>query len=178
MPGQGDATTRRRWVDRVRQHRAPSIRRCARADPTADETLQGLGSSPALPLGNHLDRQPTGGTAMSRANRPTVCVIVPVMNEVQTIAPLAEQLLAVAAESDEFELAGLHFVDDGSNDGTWESIVAVANTDPRVHGIRLRRNFGKASALQLGVGETDADIIVTMDGDLQDDPRELPRFIA
>src|SRR5688572_22565694 len=115
---------------------------------------------------------------MTRTSRPTVCVIVPVMNEEQTIAPLAEQLLTIAAESDEFELAGLQFVDDGSNDGTWESIVAVANADTRVRGIRLRRNFGKASALQIGVGETEADIIITMDGDLQDDPRELPRFVA
>jgi len=108
----------------------------------------------------------------------TVAVIVPVMNEEQTIAQLTRELLSVADTSDAFRLTGVHFVDDGSDDGTWDRIVDATLTDGRVHGVRLRRNFGKASALQIGVAETQADIVITMDGDLQDDPQELPRFIA
>ena len=114
----------------------------------------------------------------SSSSVATVAVVVPVMNEEQTIALLAEQVIANADAAPEFRLVGLHFVDDGSSDGTWEQIVAVARTEARVHGIRLRRNFGKASALQIGVSGIEADVIVTMDGDLQDDPRELPRFVA
>lgn len=108
----------------------------------------------------------------------SVAVVVPVVNEEHTIAALAAQLLTCSDDSDDFRLSGVHFVDDGSDDGTWAQIVVAARTDARVHGTRLRRNFGKASALQIGVRETGADIIVTMDGDLQDDPRELPRFIT
>ena len=115
---------------------------------------------------------------MKPGSVPTVAVIVPVMNEEQTIAPLAQQVLEATAAATTFTLVGIHFVDDGSTDGTWDAIVATSASDPRVRGIRLRRNFGKASALQFGVGETEADIIITMDGDLQDDPRELPRFVA
>ena len=108
---------------------------------------------------------------------PSVSVIVPVMNESETIVRLASQILEVSAGADSFSLHELQFIDDGSNDDTWQQILAAGHIDPRIRGIRLRRNFGKASALQIGVAETRADIIVTMDGDLQDDPQELPRFI-
>ncbi len=108
---------------------------------------------------------------------PRVSIVVPVMNEAETIAPLAEQILAASAASDRFVLAELRFVDDGSTDATWTAILEAARTDARVHGVRLRRNFGKATALQIGVAEVSGDIIVTMDGDLQDDPAELSRFV-
>ena len=107
-----------------------------------------------------------------------VSIVVPVMNEEHTIAELTEQILSVAAAQDDFELAELHFIDDGSTDGTWDRIVAAAAADAHVSGTRLRRNFGKASALQIGIGATSGNIIITMDGDLQDDPQELPRFVA
>jgi glycosyltransferase involved in cell wall biosynthesis len=109
---------------------------------------------------------------------PRVSIIVPVMNEEHTITRLAEEVLAVADAQAGFTLAGLHFIDDGSDDGTWTQVLAATEADPRVTGLRLRRNFGKATALQIGVDDADGDIIVTMDGDLQDDPRELPRFVA
>jgi glycosyltransferase involved in cell wall biosynthesis len=109
---------------------------------------------------------------------PRVSIIVPVMNEAETIASLVTQVLAVSDREASFVLAELQFVDDGSSDDTWQQIVAAARTDPRVRGIRLRRNFGKATALQVGVAEVSGDIVITMDGDLQDDPQELPRFVA
>ncbi len=69
------------------------------------------------------------------------------------------------------------FVDDGSRDGSWEVIAGLAKEYPRVQGIRLRRNFGKAAALSAGFGATGGDIIVTLDADLQDDPAEIPNFL-
>lgn len=115
---------------------------------------------------------------MSPAALPRVSIIVPVMNEEHTIMRLAEEVLAVADAQQRFRLVGLHFIDDGSDDGTWAQILAATRVDPRVRGLRLRRNFGKATALQVGAEEAGGCIIVTMDGDLQDDPRELPRFVA
>lgn len=115
---------------------------------------------------------------MSASTTPRVSIIVPVMNEENTIARLASDVAAVADAQDAFRLTDLHFIDDGSSDATWDCILAAASADPRVHGLRLRRNFGKATALQIGVEEAQGDIIVTMDGDLQDDPQELPRFVA
>ena len=65
------------------------------------------------------------------------------------------------------------FVDDGSTDGTWPVIEQLAADDPRILGIRFRRNFGKAAALDAGFHAADGDRIVTLDGDLQDDPAEI-----
>ncbi|MBO9665166.1 glycosyltransferase family 2 protein [Dokdonella sp.] len=115
---------------------------------------------------------------MTSSSLPSVSIVVPVMNEEQTITRLAEEVVAVADAQDGFRLVDLHFIDDGSNDATWERICEAAGADLRVRGIRLRRNFGKATALQIGAEAAAGDIIVTMDGDLQDDPRELPRFVA
>lgn len=115
---------------------------------------------------------------MRTASLPEVSVIVPVMNEEETIAALAEQVLAVSAAQGAFRLRDLVFIDDGSRDETWTRICDAVRVDPRIRGLRLRRNFGKATALQVGVGEARGDILVTMDGDLQDDPGELPRFVA
>jgi glycosyltransferase involved in cell wall biosynthesis len=113
-----------------------------------------------------------------KAAPPSVSIIVPVMNEADTIGALAEQVLAVSAAQDGFTLRDLVFIDDGSSDDTWARIHAAAGSDPRIRGMRLRRNFGKATALQVGVAEVQGDIVITMDGDLQDDPCELPRFVA
>jgi glycosyltransferase involved in cell wall biosynthesis len=115
---------------------------------------------------------------MSPSALPRVSIIVPVMNEEHTITRLADEVFAVADAQDRFRLVGLHFIDDGSDDDTWARILAATHADPRVRGLRLRRNFGKATALQVGADEAEGDIVVTMDGDLQDDPRELPRFVA
>jgi glycosyltransferase involved in cell wall biosynthesis len=116
--------------------------------------------------------------AMNAIAPPEVSIIVPVMNEADTIAALTEQVLSVSAAQDVFRLRDLLFIDDGSSDQTWAQIRAASVADPRIRGVRLRRNFVKATALQIGVAETQGDIVITMDGDLQDDPCELPRFVA
>ena len=70
------------------------------------------------------------------------------------------------------------FVDDGSTDGTSEILADLAAREPEVVVVRLRRNFGKAAALMAGFREARGDAIVTIDGDLQDDPAEIPRLLA
>jgi dolichol-phosphate mannosyltransferase len=70
------------------------------------------------------------------------------------------------------------FVDDGSTDDSWATIEKLAAADARVRGIRFRRNFGKAAALSAGFSAARGELVVTLDADLQDDPREIPRFLA
>jgi len=104
-----------------------------------------------------------------------VSVVVPVYNERESVRPLTEELLRV--------LRGLGrrveilFVDDGSADGTSEILTDLASAEPEVGVVRLRRNFGKAAALMAGFREARGDAIVTIDGDLQDDPAEIPRLL-
>ena len=103
-------------------------------------------------------------------------VVIPVLNEAESLTLLYSELDEVA-RLHRYEL-DLIFVDDGSTDGSWEAIAALAEKDPRVRGIRFRRNFGKAAALSAGFHAARGDMIMTLDADLQDDPREIPRFLA
>jgi glycosyltransferase involved in cell wall biosynthesis len=102
--------------------------------------------------------------------------VIPVLNEVDSLAALHGELDAVAREHG-YDLE-IIFVDDGSTDGSWERIEQLAADDSRVRGIRFRRNFGKASALSAGFDAARGEVVVTLDADLQDDPREIPRFLA
>jgi len=70
------------------------------------------------------------------------------------------------------------FVDDGSRDGSWQVIAELAEKSPWMHGLRLRKNFGKAAALSAGFHAAGGELILTMDGDLQDDPAEIVSFLA
>lgn len=106
----------------------------------------------------------------------TVSVIVPVLDEAATVAELARQILAVADRVG-LPIVEIVFIDDGSRDGSWEAMAALADVEPRVKALRLRRNFGKATALALGIQASRGDVLVTMDADLQDDPDELPRLL-
>lgn len=72
----------------------------------------------------------------------------------------------------------LIFIDDGSTDGSWDLIETLSEEDVRVSGIRFRRNFGKAAALTAGMREARGDRIMMMDADLQDNPAEIPAFLA
>ena len=110
-------------------------------------------------------------------SRQTISVVVPVRDEEASLPILVERIAAVAARSG-LALAEIILVDDGSSDGTWPAMEALAASQGHVRAVRLRRNFGKAAALMVGIGVASGDIVVTMDGDLQDDPEEMPRFIA
>jgi glycosyltransferase involved in cell wall biosynthesis len=109
----------------------------------------------------------------------TVSIIVPVKEEQETIALLTDSIENVfsAALKDKATLREIIFVDDGSTDGTWSVIEQLSKKHHTVVGVKLRRNFGKAAALQQGIKFCTGDYIFTMDGDLQDDPIEIPRFI-
>src|SRR5215204_3591178 len=102
--------------------------------------------------------------------------VIPVLNEAESLAALHAELSAVAAQHG-YDLE-IVFVDDGSTDGSWPEIERLSAVDPRVRGIRFRRNFGKAAALSAGFEAARGEVVVTLDADLQDDPREIPRFLA
>ncbi|HRR13431.1 MAG: glycosyltransferase family 2 protein [Acidobacteria bacterium] len=119
------------------------------------------------------ERGPGGATAADPA--PEISVLVPVLDEAATVGILAERVAAVlGAAGRSFEIV---FVDDGSRDGTAEEVKAARRRDPQVRLVRLRRNFGKAAALSAGFDHCRGRLLVTMDGDLQDDPDEIPRFL-
>ncbi len=102
-------------------------------------------------------------------------VLVPVYNEAESLRELHKSVLEV------LEPLGLSFeiifVDDGSTDGSDAVIEEMHGRDSRAKAIVLRRNFGKSAALALGFAEAAGDVIVTMDADLQDDPREIPNLL-
>ncbi len=105
----------------------------------------------------------------------SLTILVPVMNEEGNLPELYSRLLtSLDRIALPFEII---FVDDGSSDGTWNFINRLSASDPRVIGLRHRRNFGKAQALSNGFSLAIGDVVVTMDGDLQDDPDELANFL-
>jgi dolichol-phosphate mannosyltransferase len=104
-----------------------------------------------------------------------ISAVIPVYNERDSLTQLHAELSEVATGADlELEIV---FVDDGSTDESWTVIVEIAARDSRVHGIRFRRNFGKAAALSAGFRAARGEIVFTLDADLQDDPHEIPRFL-
>lgn len=105
-----------------------------------------------------------------------ISLVIPVYNEEDSLVPLHEEIRAVAArESLDVEIV---FIDDGSSDRSWPIISELSQKDRQVRGIRFRKNFGKAPALAAGFRAARGDVILTLDADLQDDPAELPRFLA
>jgi glycosyltransferase involved in cell wall biosynthesis len=102
---------------------------------------------------------------------------VPVHDEEQNLATLHGELDVVFA-ADTVGSVEFIFVDDGSRDGSWGVLAGLARRDARVRAIRFRRNFGKAAALTAAFQAARGDLVFTLDGDLQDDPAEIPRFVA
>jgi len=106
----------------------------------------------------------------------TLSVVVPAKDEEESLPLLVARVIEVCASSG-LTLSDIVLVDDGSRDKTWAVMTQLAEGNTAVQAIRLRRNFGKATALMVGIGACAGDIIITMDADLQDDPDEIPRFI-
>jgi len=102
-------------------------------------------------------------------------IVVPVFNEEESLRQLHAELDEVGRAHD-YELE-IVFVDDGSSDGSWSVIEELAAADTRVRALRFRRNFGKAAALSAGFSECRGELVMTLDADLQDDPKEIPRFL-
>jgi glycosyltransferase involved in cell wall biosynthesis len=105
-----------------------------------------------------------------------ISFVIPVFNEHESLSLLHAEIVQHAEPTGQpFEIV---FVDDGCTDPSWSVIREIAGRDTRVKGIRFRRNFGKAAALSAGFGAAKGEIIFTLDADLQDDPSEIPRFLA
>jgi glycosyltransferase involved in cell wall biosynthesis len=105
-----------------------------------------------------------------------ISVVIPVYNEKESLIPLHGEIAEVAGRAN-LDLEVI-FVDDGSTDGSWDVIAELAEHDGSVRGIRFRRNFGKSAALSAGFHAAHGEVILTMDSDLQDDPAEIPQFLA
>lgn len=102
-------------------------------------------------------------------------IVIPLFNEEASLRPLFQAIKKTADEVGPYEVI---FVDDGSTDGSWKEIeLLTAQYPAQVRALRLRRNFGKAAALAAGFRHAQGEVIFTMDGDLQDDPAEIPNFL-
>jgi glycosyltransferase involved in cell wall biosynthesis len=107
--------------------------------------------------------------------RNSVSVIVPLFNEAENVQALVEQILAALQKIGvSFEII---LVNDGSRDETGRNLDAIAHRDNRCRVIQLRRNFGQTAALMAGIDHARGDIIVPLDGDLQNDPADIPHLI-
>jgi glycosyltransferase involved in cell wall biosynthesis len=107
---------------------------------------------------------------------PTLSIVIPVFNEEENIPLLAEEIRrALDPREVAYEVVA---VDDGSTDGTWARLESVRAQDPRWILVGLRRNFGQTAAMSAGFDHARGDVIVTLDGDLQNDPADIPRLLA
>jgi glycosyltransferase involved in cell wall biosynthesis len=104
-----------------------------------------------------------------------ISIVVPLLNEEDSLRELHERIVAHVPKGFAYEI---WFIDDGSTDGSWDVISRLAEFDTNVHGLRLRRNYGKSAALQMGFDNARGEFVITMDADLQDDPAEIPGLIA
>lgn len=139
--------------------------------------LTGALPSATRPIGREVGTaQPAPAPVEAELPIRSLSFLIPARNEEGNLVELHRRLGNVLAEIDlPYEII---FIDDGSTDNTWGVIRALQAADERVRGIRHRRNFGKAQALANGFMLTRGDVVITMDADLQDDPDELPHFLA
>ena len=115
--------------------------------------------------------------SLKNEEKPYLSVIIPVYNEKGNFESLANELMsALEGIGKSWEII---FVDDGSDDGTWEELNSVAGVldGGRVKQVRLARNYGQTIALRAGINMAEGEVIVTMDGDLQNDPADIPKMV-
>jgi glycosyltransferase involved in cell wall biosynthesis len=110
------------------------------------------------------------------SSRPYLSVVIPLRDEEANVSELHQQLTAALDSLGRgYEVL---FVDDGSTDRTLERILALEARDPRVRVLALRRNFGQTAAFSAGFDHAQGEVVVTSDGDLQNDPADIPRLLA
>ncbi|TMB17286.1 MAG: glycosyltransferase family 2 protein [Deltaproteobacteria bacterium] len=107
---------------------------------------------------------------------PALSIVIPVYDEAESLGPLFTELGETLAGLD--RPAEIVAVDDGSTDGSFERLVALASGDPRIRIVRLARNYGQTAALAAGIEHARAPVIVSLDADLQHDPADIPRLLA
>ncbi len=101
-----------------------------------------------------------------------ISIVVPLYNEEESLSELMAWIAKVMYENNfTYEVI---FVDDGSNDGSWEEIIKLSEEYGSIRGIKFRRNYGKSAALYSGFRVAEGDVVITMDADLQDSPDEIP----
>lgn len=103
---------------------------------------------------------------------PYISVVIPVFNEEDNVAELHQRLDQALTHT-----AEIIFVDDGSSDATYLRLHEIGESDPRVRLIRLRRNYGQTAALSAGIDHARGEILIPMDGDLQNDPSDITRLL-
>ncbi len=117
-----------------------------------------------------------GDGAAARIPEVDLTILVPVLNEAENMRPLVEKIVQdLKPLGKSYEIL---VIDDGSTDGTFDQLRALAPSIPALRGVRFRRNFGKSAALSAGFREARGRVVVTMDGDLQDDSAEIARLLA
>src|SRR3954465_6164288 len=115
------------------------------------------------------------GVAHAELPAPDVSIVVTVFNEAGCVEELYRRTLAVLEPGPRtFELI---FVDDGSPDGTFAMLERLHGADSRLRAVRFKRNFGQHPAMHAGLSRARGDIVVTMDGDLQNAPEDIPRLV-
>ena len=104
-----------------------------------------------------------------------ISIIIPLFNEQESVFPLYQSIITVMNPSGlNYEII---FVDDGSDDETFERSKALASNDKNLRVLKFRKNYGQTAAMVAGIDYAKGDILLTMDGDLQNDPADIPNFI-
>ncbi|NTV64168.1 MAG: glycosyltransferase family 2 protein, partial [Oscillochloris sp.] len=118
----------------------------------------------------------TDSLALAGGTLPSISIVVPIYNEEESIPHLYERLSAVLHDyGHAYEIIA---VDDGSRDGSFALLAGLATSDPRLRVVRFRRNFGQTAAFAAGFDRARGDYIITIDADLQNDPRDIPQLLA
>ena len=103
-----------------------------------------------------------------------ISVVIPLLNERDSINELSKSIIEIMnVYNFSFEII---FIDDGSNDGSWEVLEKLSNEKNFIKGIKFQKNYGKSQALHAGFIKAEGNVVFTMDADLQDDPKEIPEM--
>ena len=125
---------------------------------------------------SEVELTPEASSTDGELSAPEVSVVVTVYNEAASVEELYRRAVAALEQGPRtFELI---FVDDGSTDGTFAALERLHRSDPRVRAVRFKRNFGQHPAMHAGLTRARGDVVVTMDGDLQNAPEDIPRLVG
>lgn len=117
---------------------------------------------------------------MTGVSRPWASVVIPIKDERDNLIPLTEQLLKICRSRDESRTAPFEilYIDDGSTDGSDDLLDELSVHHPEVRVLHFDRNYGQSSAFDAGFKQSTGDLVITMDGDLQNDPADIGTLLA